>query len=78
MTLPRTQGLHRLPYELIVYIVGDLDIEDVFHWSLCSKHFQYIIREDRFCKPVVMVSYRPQFVKENDEIFPLADHRFRP
>ncbi|KAI8633699.1 hypothetical protein F5Y19DRAFT_249509 [Xylariaceae sp. FL1651] len=50
----RTPGLQRLPYELVAYIVGDLDIDDVFHWSLCSKHFQYIIREDRFCKPVVM------------------------
>ncbi len=49
-------GLQRLPYELVAYIVQDLDIEDVFHWSLCSKHFQYIIREDHFCKPVVMVS----------------------
>ncbi|KAI0528412.1 hypothetical protein GGR58DRAFT_324680 [Xylaria digitata] len=51
MTIP---GLQRLPYELVAYIVEGLDIEDVFHWSLCSKHFQYIIREDLFCKPVVM------------------------
>ncbi|GAW13004.1 hypothetical protein ANO14919_023800 [Xylariales sp. No.14919] len=47
-------GLQRLPYELVAYIAEGLDIEDVFHWSLCSKHFQYIIREDLFCKPVVM------------------------
>ncbi|KAI0114504.1 hypothetical protein GGR51DRAFT_546607 [Nemania sp. FL0031] len=45
--------LQRLPYELVAYIVESLDIEDVFNWSLCSKHFEYIIREDRFCKPVV-------------------------
>ncbi|TGJ82099.1 hypothetical protein E0Z10_g6658 [Xylaria hypoxylon] len=51
MTIP---GLQRLPYELVAYIVEGLDIEDVFHWSLCSKHFQYIIREDLFCKPVVL------------------------
>ncbi|KAI3326043.1 hypothetical protein HD806DRAFT_520747 [Xylariaceae sp. AK1471] len=54
MANKHTPRLQRLPYELVAYIVKDLDIEDVFHWSLCSKHFEYIIREDRFCKPVVM------------------------
>ncbi|KAI0509440.1 hypothetical protein F5B22DRAFT_658181 [Xylaria bambusicola] len=46
-------GLQRLPYELVAYVVQELDIEDVYHWSLCCKHFQYIIRDDHFCKPVV-------------------------
>ncbi|KAI1113019.1 hypothetical protein F5Y14DRAFT_419340 [Nemania sp. NC0429] len=54
MTSPRTPGLLRLPYELVAYIVRSLGIDDVFSFSLCCKHFQYIIREDRFCKPVVM------------------------
>ncbi|KAI0455874.1 hypothetical protein F5B21DRAFT_523114 [Xylaria acuta] len=54
MTLPEISGLQRLPYELVAYIVEYLEVEDVFNWSLCSKHFQYIIREDRFCKRVVM------------------------
>ncbi|KAI0405992.1 hypothetical protein F4802DRAFT_613960 [Xylaria palmicola] len=53
MTLPQVPGLQKLPYELIAYIVDDLDIEDVFHWSLCNKHFQFIIREERFCKSVI-------------------------
>lgn len=53
---PGISGLQKLPYELIAYIVEDLDVEDVFNWSLCSRHFQYIIREDRFCKPVILVS----------------------
>ncbi|KAI1126322.1 hypothetical protein F5Y10DRAFT_245035 [Nemania abortiva] len=53
MTSSAIPGLKRLPYELIAYIVEGLDIEDVLHLSLCSKHFEYIIREDRFCKPVV-------------------------
>ncbi|KAI3339070.1 hypothetical protein F4824DRAFT_508993 [Ustulina deusta] len=52
--MSKITGLQRLPYELVAYIVAALDIEDVFHWSLCSKHFQYIIQEDLFCKPVVM------------------------
>ncbi|KAI1745172.1 hypothetical protein F4680DRAFT_467335 [Xylaria scruposa] len=54
MTLTKISGLQRLPYELIAYIVEDLDIEDVFNWSLCNKAFQYLIRENRFCKRVVM------------------------
>ncbi|KAI0426580.1 hypothetical protein F5Y09DRAFT_318498 [Xylaria sp. FL1042] len=55
MTTPsRISGLQRLPYELVAYIVENLDIEAVFNWSLCNRHFQYIIREDRFCKAVVM------------------------
>ncbi|KAI2640246.1 hypothetical protein GGS21DRAFT_505881 [Xylaria nigripes] len=54
MTLPEIPGIQRLPYELVAYIVQHLDIEDVFHWSLCCKTFQYIIREDRFCRTVVM------------------------
>ncbi|KAI1819083.1 hypothetical protein F4861DRAFT_188264 [Xylaria intraflava] len=53
MTLPEIPGIQRLPYELMAYIVRHLGVEDVFHWSLCSKHFQYMIREDRFCKPVI-------------------------
>ncbi|KAK5628798.1 hypothetical protein RRF57_004513 [Xylaria bambusicola] len=52
-TLFGVSGLQRLPYELVAYIVQELDIEDVFNWSLCCKHFQYIIRDDHFCKPVV-------------------------
>ncbi|KAI1751292.1 hypothetical protein F4782DRAFT_505318 [Xylaria castorea] len=53
MTLTEVSGLQRLPYELVAYIVEDLDIEDIFNWSLCNKHFQYLIRENRFCKRVV-------------------------
>ncbi|KAI1188643.1 hypothetical protein F5B17DRAFT_394716 [Nemania serpens] len=54
MASPRIPALQRLPYELVAYVVEDLDIEDAFNLSLCSKHFQFIIREDRFCKSVVM------------------------
>ncbi|KAI0474398.1 hypothetical protein F4859DRAFT_483057 [Xylaria cf. heliscus] len=54
MTLCVIPGLQRLPYELVAYVVEYLDIEDVFNWSLCNKYFQYIVREDRFCKRVVL------------------------
>ncbi|KAI8946588.1 hypothetical protein F4801DRAFT_55162 [Xylaria longipes] len=54
MTLPEISGLFRLPYELVAYVVENLDIEDIFNWSLCNKHFRYLISEDRFCKRVVM------------------------
>ncbi|KAI1439269.1 hypothetical protein GGR50DRAFT_690613 [Xylaria sp. CBS 124048] len=54
MTWPGAPGIQQLPYELVTCVVQYLDIEDVFHWSLCSRHFQFIVREDRFCKPVVM------------------------
>ncbi|GAP83295.1 putative F-box domain-containing protein [Rosellinia necatrix] len=54
MTSLGAPGLQQLPYELVAYVVEGLEVEDVFNWSLCCKHFQYIIREDRFCKPVIM------------------------
>ncbi|KAI1817342.1 hypothetical protein GGS20DRAFT_32590 [Poronia punctata] len=54
MAMHRTAGIQQLPYELMAKVVEDLEPEDVFHLSLCSKQFQYIIREDRFCKLVVM------------------------
>ncbi|KAI0206938.1 hypothetical protein F4808DRAFT_12902 [Astrocystis sublimbata] len=53
MTLSEPPGLQQLPYELVLYIADDLEIEDIFNWSLCSKHFEYLIREDRFCMRVV-------------------------
>jgi hypothetical protein len=51
-----TFGLQRLPYEIMYYIAMDLTIEEVFDLSLCSRHFQYLIREERFCRAIVKVS----------------------
>ncbi|KAI0896773.1 hypothetical protein F4806DRAFT_441135 [Annulohypoxylon nitens] len=53
VTSLRTSGLQRLPYEIIAYIVKYLDIDDVFMLSLCSRHFQYLVREERFCKTLI-------------------------
>lgn len=46
-------SLATLPYEIIGIIVQDLDLEDVFHISLSSKRFLYLIHEDRVCKTVL-------------------------
>ncbi|KAI1454514.1 hypothetical protein F4805DRAFT_439402 [Annulohypoxylon moriforme] len=51
----RISGLQRLPYEIIAYIVKYLDIDDIFILSLCSRHFQYLIREERFCKTLMNI-----------------------
>ncbi|KAI0885633.1 uncharacterized protein GGS22DRAFT_199850 [Annulohypoxylon maeteangense] len=61
----RTSGLQRLPYEIIAYIVKYLDIDDVFHLSLCSRHFQYLVREERFCK--TLINIKASYTIEADE-----------
>lgn len=48
-------SLATLPYEVVGIIVQDLDLEDVFHISLSSKRFLYLIRENRVCKAVLEV-----------------------
>ncbi|KAI0838611.1 hypothetical protein F5Y06DRAFT_267347 [Hypoxylon sp. FL0890] len=53
MTSQKVSGLQRLPYEIIAYIVKYLDIDEVFDLSLCSRHFQYLVREERFCKAII-------------------------
>ncbi|RYP78400.1 hypothetical protein DL771_000585 [Monosporascus sp. 5C6A] len=45
--------LQRLPYEIIGFIVQNLDLQDVFELSLCSRDFQYLIRDERFCRTVI-------------------------
>ncbi|RYO92315.1 hypothetical protein DL766_001910 [Monosporascus sp. MC13-8B] len=45
--------LQRLPYEIIGFIVQNLDLEDVFELSLCSPDFQYLIGDERFCRAVI-------------------------
>lgn len=58
----RTPGLQRLPYEIMAYIVKHLDIDEVFDLSLSSRHFQYLVREERFCKAIITVSYCQSYV----------------
>ncbi|KAI1778303.1 hypothetical protein F4818DRAFT_294929 [Hypoxylon cercidicola] len=49
----RTPGLQRLPYEIMAYIVKYLDIDEIFDLSLCCHHFQYLVREESFCKAII-------------------------
>ncbi|KAI1380859.1 hypothetical protein F4677DRAFT_404876 [Hypoxylon crocopeplum] len=49
----RTPGLQRLPYEIMAYIVNHLDIDEIFDLSLCGRHFQYLVREESFCKAII-------------------------
>ncbi|KAI0005635.1 hypothetical protein F4779DRAFT_47366 [Xylariaceae sp. FL0662B] len=53
MTWHKTSGLQRLPYEIMAYIVQDLTIDDIFNLSLCSHHFQYVVREESLCKAII-------------------------
>ncbi|KAI0851266.1 hypothetical protein F5Y00DRAFT_251854 [Daldinia vernicosa] len=53
-TPPRTiSKLQRLPYEIMSYIVYYLDIDEIFDLSLSCRHFQYLVREERFCKAII-------------------------
>ncbi|KAI0143990.1 hypothetical protein F4776DRAFT_449487 [Hypoxylon sp. NC0597] len=52
-TYQRASGLQRLPYEIMAYIVKCLDIVEIFNLSLCSRDFQYLVREERFSKAVI-------------------------
>ncbi|KAI1418682.1 hypothetical protein F5Y13DRAFT_4710 [Hypoxylon sp. FL1857] len=52
-TFRKTSGLQRLPYEIMAYIVNYLDVDEIFDLSLCSRDFQYLVREERFCKAVI-------------------------
>ncbi|KAI2625862.1 hypothetical protein GGR54DRAFT_629304 [Hypoxylon sp. NC1633] len=49
----RTPGLQRLPYEIMAYIVKLLDIDEIFDLSLSCHHFQYLVREESFCKAII-------------------------
>ncbi|KAK7754837.1 hypothetical protein SLS62_003151 [Diatrype stigma] len=50
---PSKSGLERIPYEIMGFIIRNLEIEDIFDLSLVSKHFQYLVREDRFCRVIL-------------------------
>ncbi|ROW13287.1 hypothetical protein VPNG_05421 [Cytospora leucostoma] len=46
-------SLETVPYEVISMIVQQIGLEDVFHLSLSSQRFLYLIREDWICKAVL-------------------------
>lgn len=49
----RTSGLQRLPYEIMANIAGHLDVDEVFDLSRTCRHFQYLVREERFCRAII-------------------------
>ncbi|KAI1466031.1 uncharacterized protein F4812DRAFT_94237 [Daldinia caldariorum] len=54
ITPPRTVSkLQRLPYEIMAYIVEYLDIDEIFDLSLSCRHFQYLVKEESFCRAII-------------------------
>lgn len=52
-------SLRDLPYEIISYVVRDLDLDDVLSLAMTSRRFAYLIHEPNICKRVLEVSYVP-------------------
>lgn len=59
MTAFNTNGFFRMPIEVIGLISNHLDPEDVFHLSLTTPHFQYIIRDQGICRHALQVGVLP-------------------
>ncbi len=50
-------SLQRLPYEMMGLIAEYLDIDDIFELSLVNRHFQFLVREEQFCRTILKVGY---------------------
>ncbi|KAI0836078.1 hypothetical protein F5Y06DRAFT_305416 [Hypoxylon sp. FL0890] len=48
-----TSSLQHLPYEMMARIVVYLDVAEIFDLSLCCRQFQYLVREQSFCKAII-------------------------
>lgn len=48
-------SLRSLPLELVLRVADWLEPEDIFHLSLASKDFAYLIRYGTLCKRVLLV-----------------------
>lgn len=48
-------GLAKLPYELLSFVVEDLDLVDIRNLSLVSKRFQYLTEESSMAKQILEV-----------------------
>ncbi|CAJ2502817.1 Uu.00g102110.m01.CDS01 [Anthostomella pinea] len=68
MDFRKTSGLQKLPYEIMAYIVRDLEIGEIFDLSRCCRHFQYLVREESFCKAIVTAKawYTAEAQQEED------------
>ncbi|KAI0470694.1 hypothetical protein GGR56DRAFT_660095 [Xylariaceae sp. FL0804] len=65
-------GLQRMPYEIMAYIVRELDMEEIFHLSCSGKHFQYLVREENFCKAILLA--KAPYARETADVLSEAEH----
>lgn len=52
-------SLCNLPNEVMLIILGDLELEDQFRLSTTCRHFQFIVRSDGICRFTLRVSFWP-------------------
>lgn len=48
-------SLVQLPYELVSYVIGPLDLDDIHSLSLSCKRFQYLVHEPNIAKVLLEV-----------------------
>jgi hypothetical protein len=44
-----------LPYEVLAYIVSNIDFEDVFNLGVTCKALKFLLAEESICKSTVQV-----------------------
>jgi hypothetical protein len=47
--------LAALPYEVLSYIVGEIDFDDAFNLGQTCKALQFLLTEERICKSILQV-----------------------
>lgn len=47
-----------LPYELVAYVVGQLDLADVRSLTLSCKRFQFLLHETNITKSILEVGFK--------------------
>lgn len=50
-------SIRRLPFEIVIYVVGNLGLSDVYNLSLTCRHFLFLVTDERLCKALLEVSY---------------------
>lgn len=44
-----------LPYEVLAYIVSNIDLDDVLNLGLTCKALKFLLTEDSICKSIIQV-----------------------
>ncbi|KAI0134413.1 hypothetical protein BJ170DRAFT_679303 [Xylariales sp. AK1849] len=68
----RTSGIQRLPYEIISYIIQDLKLEEIYDLASCSRHFQFLIREESLCR--LLLATKASYSLEAEEALQDGHH----